>query len=57
MVSAGRPANFAVTVCPWRTGVGSESEPVSTQVPTGSGTPRARRSEKVSAVITAGSRR
>ncbi len=34
-VIGGRPANVAVTVCPLRTGVGSESEPVSTHVPTG----------------------
>ncbi|MEN3374725.1 MAG: hypothetical protein V7604_80, partial [Hyphomicrobiales bacterium] len=55
--NAGRSANFAVTVCSLRTGVGSESDPVSTQVPRGSVTPRARKSERVSATITTGSRR
>ena len=55
--SGGRPANVAVTVCPLRTGVGSESEPVSTQVPAGRSTPRARKSENVSATIATGSRR
>src|SRR6185436_9976810 len=56
-LTGGKSANLATSVWPGRIGVGRLSEPVSRKVPAGRSTPRARRSEKISAVTARGWRR